>query len=100
MMCRTSPISSPQNIFAIDVMRSHKDPPNWLDWFTIALPVSIATDLAIWVLLLRYYKPGQNVKEIMPLRASKDPINGTQVMRILLLVPCCRSTGPLLACIV
>lgn len=60
-------------------MSSHTNPPNWLDWFSIALPVSIAIDLAIWGLLLLYYKPDREVTEVLPLRASTDPINSTQV---------------------
>jgi len=36
----TSPISSPQNIFAIERMSMDGDPPSWLSWFAIALPVS------------------------------------------------------------
>lgn len=80
LLCRTSPISSPQNIFAIAVMSSHTNPPNWLDWFSIALPVSIAIDLAIWGLLMLYYNPDQEVTEILPLRPSTDPVNATQVL--------------------
>lgn len=37
----TSPISSPQNIFAIDEMKAGGVEPTWLQWFAIALPVAI-----------------------------------------------------------
>jgi len=36
----TSPISSPQNIFAIERMSMDGQPPSWLSWFAVALPVS------------------------------------------------------------
>lgn len=37
----TSPISSPQNIFAIDEMKAGGVEPTWLQWFAIALPVAV-----------------------------------------------------------
>lgn len=74
----TSPISSPQNIFAIAVMADGVGAPNWLQWFAIALPVSCACNIGIWMLLRIKYKPDQSVKEIAPLKPSKDPINMTQ----------------------
>ena len=101
-LCRTSPISSPQNIFAIAVMSDvHSSPPNWLEWFAIALPVSIVINLAIWALLMFYYNPDQEVTEILPIRASNDPVNLTQVLRcppqlrIAPGAPCCRCACPL-----
>lgn len=44
-----SPISSPQNIIAIESMSPN---PGWGNWFAVALPVSIIGTLGIWVLLL------------------------------------------------
>eukprot|EP00892_Ulva_mutabilis_P010916 jgi/Ulvmu1/8197/UM041_0006.1 len=79
----TSPISSPQNIFAIAVLSDHTTPPNWLEWFAIALPVSTVINLAIWGLLLLYYNPDREVTEILPLRSSNDPINMTQVVVVM-----------------
>eukprot|EP00951_Prasinocladus_malaysianus_P010913 scaffold80443_cov36-Prasinocladus_malaysianus.AAC.2 len=36
----TSPIASPQNIFAIERMSMDGNPPSWLKWFAISLPTS------------------------------------------------------------
>lgn len=40
----TSPISSPQNIFAIERMSMDGTPPSWLSWFAVSLPVSIVCE--------------------------------------------------------
>ncbi|RKP05700.1 SPX domain-containing protein [Thamnocephalis sphaerospora] len=71
-----SPISSPQNLIALEVM---KPTPSWPEWFMIALPVSIAADLAIWLLLLLVYRPSPANSPLQPLRASNDPITKEQV---------------------
>ncbi|KAF9919111.1 low-affinity phosphate transporter [Lobosporangium transversale] len=71
-----SPISSPQNIIAIEYM---KPAPSWLEWFLVALPVCLVCDLAIWALLLWVYKPSSNTPTISTIRSTKDPITGTQV---------------------
>lgn len=60
----TSPISSPQNIFAIERMSMGGSPPSWLQWFAIALPVSFLGNLLCWAIILAVYKPGQNIKEV------------------------------------
>jgi di/tricarboxylate transporter len=60
----TSPISSPQNIFAIERMSMDGDPPGWLSWFAIALPVSLVGNLMCWALILGVYRPGSKIKEV------------------------------------
>lgn len=42
-----SPISSPQNLFAIEYT-----PIGWLAWFTVSIPLCIALNLLIWVWLV------------------------------------------------
>ncbi|KAF8934373.1 low-affinity phosphate transporter [Haplosporangium bisporale] len=71
-----SPISSPQNIIAIEYM---SPAPSWLEWFLVALPVCLVCDLAIWALLLWVYQPSSNTPTISTIRSTKDPITGTQV---------------------
>ncbi|KAG0321288.1 low-affinity phosphate transporter [Dissophora globulifera] len=71
-----SPISSPQNIIAIEYMNPA---PSWLEWFLVALPVCLICDLAIWVLLLWVYQPSSNTPTISTIRSTKDPITRTQV---------------------
>ncbi|KAF9103977.1 low-affinity phosphate transporter [Mortierella sp. GBA35] len=71
-----SPISSPQNIIAIEYM---KPAPSWMEWFLVALPVCLVCDLTIWVTLLWVYKPSSNTPTISTIRSTKDPITGTQI---------------------
>ncbi|KAF9148041.1 low-affinity phosphate transporter [Linnemannia schmuckeri] len=71
-----SPISSPQNIIAIEYMRPA---PSWLEWFTVALPICLVCDLTIWATLLWVYQPSSNTPTISTIRSTKDPITGTQV---------------------
>lgn len=60
----TSPISSPQNIFAIERMSLDGHPPSWLGWFAVALPVAFAGDVICWGLILLVYRPGSKIKEV------------------------------------
>ncbi|KAG0252916.1 low-affinity phosphate transporter [Mortierella polycephala] len=71
-----SPISSPQNIIAIEYMHPA---PSWLEWFLVALPICLVCDLAIWALLLWVYQPSSNTPTISTIRSTKDPITGTQI---------------------
>ncbi|KAJ7107067.1 SPX domain-containing protein [Mycena epipterygia] len=53
---QSSPISSPQNLIALQAM----DPPvSWGQWFIVALPVSFISILMIWGLLLVSYRPAR-----------------------------------------
>jgi di/tricarboxylate transporter len=60
----TSPISSPQNIFAIERMSISGVPPSWLQWFAVALPVSILGNVLCWALILLVYQPHCSIKEV------------------------------------
>ncbi len=60
----TSPISSPQNIFAIQEMGRDGEPPSWLAWFAVALPVACVGNFACWGFLLLAYRPGRTLKEV------------------------------------
>ncbi|KAJ6543566.1 SPX domain-containing protein [Mycena vulgaris] len=54
---QSSPISSPQNLIALQAM----DPPiSWGQWFIVALPVSFISILLIWGLLLVSYRPARS----------------------------------------
>lgn len=75
-----SPISSPQNIIAIQNM----DPaPSWGEWFIISIPLSILGNLIIWTWLLWNYNPEKQTPQIHTIRASSDPITLTQIYVIL-----------------
>ncbi|KAI9286110.1 SPX domain-containing protein [Umbelopsis sp. AD052] len=71
-----SPISSPQNIIAIQNM---SPPPTWGEWFFIAIPICLIADILTWLVLLWTYKPEQTTAQIHSIRASSDPVTWTQV---------------------
>ncbi|CAL8461976.1 g1507 [Coccomyxa elongata] len=75
----TSPISSPQNIFAIQEMGRDAEPPSWLAWFAVALPVACLGNLACWGCLLLAYRPGRTLKEVRRMPTSSDPITWKQM---------------------
>ncbi|KAK7442505.1 low-affinity phosphate transporter [Stygiomarasmius scandens] len=71
---QSSPISSPQNLIAIEAM---DNPLDWGRWFAVALPVSAVQILLIWGLLLSSYRPskapdGESEIEIRPIRATRE----------------------------
>lgn len=71
---QSSPISSPQNLIALEYMHP---PLDWLQWFAVALPVSFISLILIWLLLLLSYRPGMTADgeelEIKPIRPKKEP---------------------------
>ncbi|KAI0029425.1 SPX domain-containing protein [Vararia minispora EC-137] len=77
---QSSPISSPQNLIALDYMNPRLD---WGRWFLVAIPVSAVSILLIWVLLLVAYQPATTPKgdalEIKTIRASREGFNRKQV---------------------
>ncbi|KAI9222232.1 Sodium:sulfate symporter transmembrane region-domain-containing protein [Blastocladiella britannica] len=70
-----SPISSPQNVVAIDNMHPG---PTWAEWFIVALPICIVTNVIVWLILLVVYQPHITTPEIVPLRRSDDKFTGKQ----------------------
>ncbi|GAA99969.1 uncharacterized protein L969DRAFT_96586 [Mixia osmundae IAM 14324] len=71
---QSSPISSPQNLIALEYM----DPPlSWLQWFAVSIPVSGISIVCVWTLLLWSYRWEKNIV-INPVKASRDPFNMTQ----------------------
>ncbi|KAK9828735.1 hypothetical protein WJX72_001792 [[Myrmecia] bisecta] len=82
----TSPISSPQNIFAIERMSMDGQAPSWLAWFFVALPVAIIGNLLCWLVILGWYRPGSHLREVTRLHPSKDPITRTQCVVVVVSV--------------
>ncbi|KAF5379679.1 hypothetical protein D9615_005804 [Tricholomella constricta] len=71
---QSSPISSPQNLIALQAM---EPPLDWARWFAVALPVSGLSILLIWGMLLVSYRParapdGEGYIEIKQIRATKE----------------------------
>ncbi|KAK9834087.1 hypothetical protein WJX84_011374 [Apatococcus fuscideae] len=52
--------------------------PSWIQWFLVALPIAIASVLAIWCVILAAYQPGRYITRIRPPRPPQDPFNRTQ----------------------
>ena len=74
----TSPISSPQNIFAIEQMSKDGSAPSWLAWFAISLPVSIVGALLVWALLLAVYPTSlKAVHQLPELKVSNPALDNT-----------------------
>ncbi|KAJ1886998.1 low-affinity phosphate transporter, partial [Kickxella alabastrina] len=71
-----SPISSPQNIIAINTMHP---PPSWFQWFAVSIPVCILCDLGIWALLLAVYRPHKTTPSIHQTRFTSERLNRRQV---------------------
>lgn len=57
--------------------------PSWGQWFLISIPVSIIGNFVIWLWLLFSYRPEKNTSQIHTIRASQDPITGTQIFVML-----------------
>ncbi|KAI0288956.1 SPX domain-containing protein [Russula brevipes] len=71
---QSSPISSPQNLIALQAMQP---PLDWGRWFLVALPVSGMSVVLIWLLLLVSYRPsrlptGDGSLEIRSIRPTRE----------------------------
>ncbi|KAH9981901.1 SPX domain-containing protein [Russula compacta] len=71
---QSSPISSPQNLIALQAMQPQLD---WGRWFLVALPVSGMSIVLIWLLLLLSYRPsrlptGDGSLEIKSIRPTRE----------------------------
>lgn len=64
-----SPISSPQNLIALEYMNP---PISWLGWFAVSIPVASCTIFIIWLILLWTYRAGAGVT-INPVRVNRAP---------------------------
>jgi phosphate transporter len=69
-----SPIASPQNIIALEIMSPE---PSWGIWFFIVIPVGIISILLIWLILLVTFQPGKGTT-IVPIRTVRDKFTGVQ----------------------
>lgn len=68
-----SPIASPQNLIALENM----DPiPTWMQWFAVAIPVSIVSILMVWFFLMLTFPPGD--LKLTPIRRMREPYTGKQ----------------------
>jgi phosphate transporter len=57
--------------------------PSWGEWFIISIPLCVMGNLIIWLWLLWNYNPEKQTPHIHTIRASSDPVTGTQVYVIM-----------------
>ena len=70
---QASPISSPQNLIALNSM----DPPiSWAEWFSVSIPVASTSILAIWAFLHISYRWETDLV-IPKMRKNTDPLSNT-----------------------
>ena len=75
----TSPIASPQNVFAIERMADAAgEAPSWLAWFAVSLPVAGVGVLACWGALLVAY-PMARAAPVRSLPSSQSSATGVQL---------------------
>ncbi|KAJ1911940.1 low-affinity phosphate transporter, partial [Tieghemiomyces parasiticus] len=77
----SSPISSPQNAIALEIM---KPEVTWLQWFGIALPVAILIDFLVWTFLLLIYRPANSTPAVHQARFTREPFTYKQWSIVLL----------------
>ncbi|KAF7728372.1 low-affinity phosphate transporter [Apophysomyces ossiformis] len=71
-----SPISSPQNIIAIQNMTPA---PSWGEWFLVSIPLCLVGNFIIWIWLIWNYNPERQTPQIHTIRASRDSITPSQI---------------------
>jgi phosphate transporter len=77
----TSPIASPQNVFAIERMTDPAtgDAPSWLQWFSVSLPIVAVGLIICWAALLVAYRDLHRLPAVRQLPPTKDRVTGTQL---------------------
>ena len=63
----SSPISSPQNIIAIQLLEPN---PGWGIWFAVALPLTIICIMTTWGMLLIYFRPTRSTPQINAIKST------------------------------
>lgn len=76
-----SPIASPQNVVALQFM----DPqPNWIEWFAISIPVSVASLVVIFIFLMTFF--GFSGTTIVPIKMQYEKFSGKQIYVIIVTI--------------
>ncbi|KAI7893965.1 SPX domain-containing protein [Mucor mucedo] len=63
----SSPISSPQNIIAINLMSPS---PGWGIWFSAAIPCGVINVATTWLLLLLYFRPDRDTPHLNVIKSQ------------------------------
>ncbi|RKP05699.1 Sodium:sulfate symporter transmembrane region-domain-containing protein [Thamnocephalis sphaerospora] len=78
-----SPISSPQNMIALDIM---KPAVSWGEWFAVALPVACISLAIVWILLMLVYRPHRENAANIAMRRHDEPFGWRQYFIIVVTV--------------
>jgi phosphate transporter len=71
-----TPISSPQNIIAMQNMSGNGI--SWGAWLIVSLPFAIIANILCWLLLLYSYKPTKSTPRIQPIRSIDQQFSWEQ----------------------
>jgi len=81
----TTPISSPQNLVAFDVITNANKTITWGTWLAVSIPFSIVCTLVVWAFLWIFFRP--KIKEVNPIPPSKpEPFT---IVHVYVLIVCC-----------
>jgi phosphate transporter len=88
-----TPIASPQNAIAFDLLNPSV---SWLSWLSLTIPLSVISNFLCWGLLIFIYKPHKCTPRVQPIRATSEAISRTQiyiiaVTLITIILWCCES---------
>ena len=79
-----SPISSPQNIIAIEQMMLAGFSPTWIEWLSISIPVCLISLLLCWAFLCRLYRcedDPDGIPDVVLIRGGGgEPISKRQII--------------------
>eukprot|EP00760_Papus_ankaliazontas_P025777 PhM_4_TR2872/c0_g1_i1/m.54953/K14430/PHO87_91; phosphate transporter len=81
-----TPISSPQNAVALQVLASHKLSINFFTWLTLAAPVCISGVVLAWAILIWIWRPFENIRYIPTAVARRDEVHDKREMYLVLVV--------------
>ena len=73
----TSPISSPQNLFAMKDLRDKE--LTWFQWCSASIPVAILTTFTTWIVLRICYRTSTPVPDVLRVKTGREPLNGKQI---------------------
>lgn len=82
----TTPIASPQNIFAIQAVESAGNEIGWLQWLAVSIPVSFLCLLVLWRVLLRSYGIDEQTHRVRPLKLPDVPVTPQRVFVLIICV--------------
>ena len=76
----TSPISSPQNLFAMKGLGDKGEKElTWFQWCSASVPVAVLTTITTWVVLRVCYRTSAPVPDVLRVKSTGKPLDGKQI---------------------